>query len=158
MEISRQTGIKVLVSHISSGFTIYPPAPDKLECAAAEATLDVIDEAIAAGVAPAFDVIPHTDGGGLRSPYLCGVLVPWIRETGSVEGLVRALGMRDFREEVRRTLEAGRYWLFQPKADPGWAGRGRFLQANDPAWVGKSVADLAAARGGMDPLEALFDL
>lgn len=46
---------------------------------------------------------------------------------------------------------------FSRTAGPGWAARIRFLQAGEPSWTGKTVAELAETRG-KDQLETLFDL
>lgn len=157
IEISRETNARLLISHIVSGFAIYPPPGEDLERAAAEATLAHIDAAIAEGIDVAHDVIPNADGGVLLSSYLVAPLVPWAREIGSVEGLQRALGIRELRANIRAYLEAGRWFNFQPKADPGWARRLKIVQAEHEEWQGKTVAELAEARGA-DALETLFDL
>jgi N-acyl-D-aspartate/D-glutamate deacylase len=157
MEISRQSGIKVLVAHIQSGYATYPPATEAMERAAAEATLEVIDRAIADGVDAAFDIIPNVDGGVLLAPHLVTPLAPWLRELGSLDGLRRALSMRDFRSEIKATLEAGKWYSFQPKADPAWAERIRFLRAADDSLNGSTLAEVARRRGH-DPMETLFDL
>lgn len=157
MDISRRTGIRVLVAHIQSGYATYPPATDAMERAAAEATLEVIDQAVADGVDAAFDVIPNVDGGVLLAPYLVTPLAPWLRELGSLDGLRRALSMSDFRAELRATLEAGKWYSFQPKADPAWAERIRFLKAADERLNGCTLASVANERG-CDAMEVLFDL
>lgn len=157
VELGRGSGAQTLVSHIVSGYSIYPAADDELERAAAEATLRHLDAAVADGVDVAFDVIPNVDGGVLLASYLLTPLVPWVREIGSPEGLSRALGMRDFRERVRAFLESGGWYNFQPAADPEWPSRITIAAAEHQEWQGRTVAQLAAERGA-HPLETLFDL
>jgi N-acyl-D-amino-acid deacylase len=157
VDIGRRTGVRTLISHIVSGFAIHPAGGEELERAAAEATLAHLDAAVADGVDVAFDVIPNVDGGVLLSSHLLAPLVPWVREIGSPAGLARALGIREFRERVRRFLESGGWYNFQPGADAGWAERMTIAVAEHADWQGKTVGQIAAERG-THPMETLFDL
>jgi N-acyl-D-amino-acid deacylase len=157
MEISRRTGVKVLVAHLQSGYATYPPGTEAMERAGAEATLEVIDRAVDEGVDAAFDVIPNVDGGVLLASYLVTPLAPWVRELGSLEGLSRALGMRDFRAELRAALESGKWYSFQPKADPAWSERIKVVQAEHERWNGRTVGEIARELGE-DALDVLFDM
>jgi len=172
IEIGRETGVKTLIAHIVSGYDIRPRPTAELEEAAAHATMGLIDDAVDKGLDVAFDVIPNADGGVLLSSYLIGPLTPWARQLGSAEALASALRVRDFRDQVRDYLEAGRWYSFQPKADSGWAERIEVLEAANDAWRGRTIAAIsqAAAAGGneasanganataADPLETLMDM
>lgn len=155
VEIARRTGVPVQISHITLGYTILPlPPPDLIE-AAVKATLKVIDEARAEGVKVHFDVIPNTTGGTMTSIYLANALLPWVKVAGSRERLASALKMKDFREEIRSIITAGKWWGINPIVNPYWAQTVEVVACKVKRWVGKTIDEIAKIEG-IDDIEALF--
>jgi N-acyl-D-aspartate/D-glutamate deacylase len=157
VEIGKRVGIPVQISHLLSGYTITPPPPSVLEEASAKATLELVDRSVRDGVDVWFDVIPNTTGGVFTTSSLVGLLSPWVREIGSPEGLARALKLNDFRSELKELLNAGKWYMLNPRTDPHWATRIKITDSKVSSTVGKTIAELAEERD-RDPLDVLFDL
>jgi len=157
VQIGKRAGIPVQISHLLSGYTITPPPPPVLEEASAKATLELIDKAVSDGVDVWFDVIPNTTGGVFTTSSLVALLTPWVRETGSPEGLARALRLIDFRSELKELLNAGKWYALNPRTDQHWATRIKITDSKVGLAVGKTIAELADEKK-KDPLDALFDL
>jgi N-acyl-D-aspartate/D-glutamate deacylase len=157
VEIGKRAGIPVQISHLLSGYTITPPPPSVLEEASAKATLELIDRSVRDGVDVWFDVIPNTTGGVFTTSSLVGLLSPWVREIGSPEGLARALKLNDFRSELKELLNAGKWYMLNPRTDPHWATRIKMTDSKIRSTVGKTIAELAEERN-RNPLDVLFDL
>ncbi len=157
ISIAEEAKIKLEISHLLSGYTIYPIPPRELAIAAAKATLRTIDEACRRGVDVAFDVIPNTDGGVFTLKYLADLLAPWIRELGSREALGRMLKVEDFREEVKQIIKSGKWWLINPKVDPYWAMKIKILKHKNGEYNNKTIDEVAKTLN-KDPLDVLFNL
>lgn len=87
LDIALNTGIKTEISHLSTGFDIYPDSPE-MDRYAAEVTTGIIDKYINMGADVAFDVIPGISGGICINPYLASYFTPWIKQSGGLEGLL----------------------------------------------------------------------
>lgn len=157
LEVGREAGIQVQVSHVTSGYTIMPSPPQQLVEAAVKATLRVIDDAIAEGLNVAFDIIPNVTGGTMTTLYLASRLTPWVRTTGSRNGLAEALKMTDFKEEVRSAIMAGKWWGLNPIVNPYWSETIEIVECKTEDYVGKTVKEIARKKG-MDDLETLFSI
>ncbi|RLF20709.1 MAG: hypothetical protein DRM97_07505 [Thermoprotei archaeon] len=157
LEIGRRAGVKVELSHLTSGFTIFPRPSPELERASAEATLEVIDEAIKGGVDVYFDIIPNTTGGTLTFRYLASILAPWLRELGSREALSRALRMKDFRDEIKKAILEGKVLFLHPSVNPYWSEELEVVGHKEDKYKGKTIAEIAREEG-KDPIDALFDI
>lgn len=153
IRIGRDSGIRVLLSHLHGGWSIQPEPPDSLAAAIAQATMDVVDEAVAEGLDVTFDVIPSTVGGLMSMPYLVSYLAPWLREAGTMDRFAGLLAAPDRRDEIRSVVMAGRWWNLNPNINPRWA---EWLRVR----TGDRVASLAvlAADNGCDPLDKMFEL
>jgi len=155
VEISRRTGVPVQISHITLGYTIMPLPPPNLIEAAVEATLKVIDDARKQGIKVCFDVIPNTTGGTMTSIYLANALLPWLNVAGSRQGLAKALKMKDFRDELRSIITAGKWWGINPIVNPYWAQTIKVVVCKVQNWVGKTIDEIAKLES-TDDLGALF--
>ena len=157
IEIGERAGVPVQISHVLTGYTVYPPPPPELAEAAARATLRAIEEARERGVDVAFDLIPNTDGGVFAMPRLVSLLSPWLRELGSVERLIENLRIKEFREEVKEAIRSRKWWLLDPLRDPYWAEMIKVVECRIEEYAGKTLGEIARAKG-VDPLDALLDL
>jgi N-acyl-D-aspartate/D-glutamate deacylase len=157
IEIGKQTGIPVQISHLLSGYKIDPAPPPHLAEATAQATLEIIDQASSGGVDIAFDVIPNTIGGTLIATDLVAVLAPWLREVGSPERLAESLKAKDFQEEIKGIIDSGKWSQLNPKTEPYWAENLVITRCAVPDCEGKTVGELAR-RDDAGPIDTLFGL
>ena len=157
IEVGRRADVQVQISHITTGYTIMPQPPPELEEAAVKATLKVIDDAKAEGLDIAFDIIPNVTGGTLTNVYLVSALTPWLRTTGSRNGLAHALKMSDFKEEVKSTIMAGKWWGLNPIINPYWSETIEIVTCKNGDYVGKTIREIALQKS-LDDLEALFGI
>ncbi len=157
IRICRETGVVTEISHLMSGYTIYPEPPIELALAAVRETIKVIDEARKEGLKIYYDIIPNVTGGTLTSVYLAALLTPWAREIGSLEGLGRALKMKDFREELKSLILAGKWWALNPRVNPYWDNKIEIVSHANQEYVGKTIKEIAEIKD-VDSIEALFDI
>ena len=158
IDVGRQTGAAVEISHLGSLYDVYPGGSTLLDEAAARSTLKVVDDAIDEGLDVSFDVIPNTGGYGLYSTtHLVSFLLPWLRVAGSREQFAEALRMLDWREEIKAIIMAGKWYGLNPNINANWARANKIMEAKNNEYIGKTVAEIAAARK-TEQLDTLFDL
>ena len=157
LEIARQNELQVQICHLSSGFDIFPARDDFMQVAAAQRTLQIIDEYVAAGVRAYIDVIPNITGGTTIAPDLAALFRPWYRVAGGLDPFVQLLKFSDYRKQIADVILGGRYYSLNPAVTPDWEEWITVLESRDGALVGKTIKDIAAARS-RPPLETVFDL
>jgi N-acyl-D-aspartate/D-glutamate deacylase len=156
IDIGRKAGIPVQVSHLGSLYDVRPGASDIMAKAAVKATLKDIDDALEEGIDVSFDEIPHHATGGIyTSPWLVSYLTPWLRVAGSREQLVEALRMKEFRDEIKEAIWAGKHYGLNPHITEGWAKQRTIVECKDERFVDKNLAEIALELG-VDELDALF--
>ncbi|MBR6735838.1 MAG: amidohydrolase family protein [Oscillospiraceae bacterium] len=146
LDIAKMTGAKLQISHISTGFDIYPVSPE-MDTYAAKVTLDVFDDYVNNGVDAAFDVIPGTTGGIATSPYLAAKFMPWLRMSGSLENFIKNLTAYDYREELLARLERGEWYTLNPKVNPAWDEGLTIIKSENSSYVGMTVREIASRKG-----------
>ncbi len=157
IEVARRSGVRLQIAHLSNVFRITQPHPEYLEEAMAEATLDIIDDAIKEGVDIAFDVVASADcistGALLRDEF-----EEWL---GGVAGdeLMQRLQSTEFREAVFDGYRKGRLKLqmIHTMADPYWMNSFRVLRCSNREYEGMVVGEISATLR-RDPLSVLLDL
>ncbi len=155
--IARSTGIKLEISHLYSGYDIETGSSPSQAEELADRTLGVISQAAESGVSVAFDVIPNVDGGVAHMPYLAVLLHAWVKQSGGMEQFLENLKAADYRDGIRDFIEAGKWHMLDVAADPHWDEKTVVIQFKDPAFEGKTVADIAQALR-TDSLSAVFTL
>lgn len=156
LDLALETGIKTQISHLSTAFDIYPEN-SCMDSYAAMVTLDVIDDYISRGADVAFDVIPGTSGGICINPHLASLLMPWVRQSGSLAQFISNLGARDYKDKLFRSLAAGEWYSINPLSDPSWDKKIYITESAERGYVGKSIRQTAAEMG-TDSLEAVVRL
>jgi N-acyl-D-amino-acid deacylase len=156
LEIGMAAGVKTQVSHISTGFDIYPPNED-MDLYAAKVTLDIFDGYLQKGAQAAFDVIPGRSGGIAMIPFLASKLMPWVRQAGSLSGFIRNLGARDFRTELIEKLEGGAWYALNPKVNPCWDEAISIGPSQNPKYAGKTLREIGRLLG-TSSMEAVMAL
>ena len=158
IDVGREAKMPVQISHLSSLYDMTPRDSPIMSEASAKATLKILDDATEEGVEVHFDTIPNNRGFGTStSLWLATSLLPWLRLTGSREGLAEALRMREFREEIKEKIWSGKYYSLNPNINPNWARMKLILESKEDAFVDKTVAQIAEEKG-VEPLKALFDV
>jgi N-acyl-D-aspartate/D-glutamate deacylase len=160
IDLCRGSGVKMNIAHLFTGWYVSPSdSPDILEEANRRATLAVIDKARAEGLDISFDILPSSlvsiYGG---ASFLCSGLEPWIREKGSRAEFARWLRVKEYRDEIKDAIYAGKWFTRQsPNTNPKWAEGRIIFTHNNEGYVGKSIAEIASDKG-IEPFEAWFDL
>ncbi len=158
LNIGREAKMSVQVSHLGVLYDVVPGDNRVLMKAAIDATLSLIDEANADGVEADFDTIPHHLAGGIgTSPWLVHSLKPWLEIAGSPEQLSKALRMPDFRREITESIWSGKHYSLNPNINPKWAAGRVIVDCSDPAFLEKTVAEVATEYG-VEELVALYDI
>jgi len=150
VDVYNKTGVRLHYAHISTGWQIYPTAPDELEAANVKATLDMITEDSKGELDITWDAIPQmTRSGFATMPYLASLYAPWLRELGGLEELGKWLKVKDFREEVKDAIRRGKWFIrvaYNPNTNPRWADNIYVLKSKVPDIDGKSIAQIAKER------------
>lgn len=156
LDLCLELGVKTQISHLSTGFDVYPMLPE-MEKRAAELTLEIIDSYIAQGADVAFDVIPGESGGICIDPYLASYFMPWIKMSGSLAHFRTNLLSRDYREELLKTLRGGGWYALNSRVDPDWDAHTYITKSQDQTLTGRSLRDLRAGRAG-DSFDLVLEL
>ncbi|TRO56185.1 hypothetical protein E2P71_02080 [Candidatus Bathyarchaeota archaeon] len=158
IDIGRKAKMPVQVSHLGVLYDVTPSDDKALMMEAVKATLRIIDEAREEGIDVNFDEIPHHLTGGIgTSPWLIHSLRPWLEIAGTPEQLAKALRMRDFREEIKASIWAGKHYGLNPNINPGWARERVIAECTEKDYLEKTVAQIAQSKG-IDDLDALFEV
>lgn len=157
VDIGRKAKMPVQVSHLGVLFDV-TPGDDKLAWGALQATLRIIDDAREEGLDVNFDEIPHHLTGGLgTSPWLIHSLKPWLKIAGSPEQFAQALKMKEFREEIKSSIWAGKHYGLNPNINPNLAAAMHIAISEVEENVDKTVAQIAQETA-VDDIEALFNI
>ncbi len=158
IDIADKTGAKIQIAHLSPGYQVSPSSTPGLTALAAEETLAVIDDAIKQGIDATFDVIPnHLTGGVIHWKYVATTLLPWLKQAGSLERLAHNLKAPDMRQEIRKYIMAGKWFMLNPIVQPGWASRIKVGRSDVEKFQGKTIAEIAEQED-VDFLEALMNV
>lgn len=157
IEIGKKAEIPVQISHLGILYDIRPEDKNVKE-AAIRSTLSLIDNARVDGIDVNFDVIPnHLTGGISTSPWLASSLSPWVRITGSLGQLAESLGIKQFREEIKEKIQAGKHYRLNPNINPNWAKGKTIVECKEEDYVGKTVTEIAKEEG-IEELDALMNI
>lgn len=157
LEIGMVNGIQVQISHISSGFDVFPAYDKYMQNVAAIRTLQVVDEYIDRGARAYMDVIPNIYGGTILAPDLMSLFRPWYMFSGGIIPFAKQLAYPDFRKPIIDTINKGQFFRLNPVANPDWDENFTVIRAKDGNLVGRTIQDIAAKRK-VCSLDTLFDL
>ncbi|MBN1683279.1 amidohydrolase family protein [Candidatus Bathyarchaeota archaeon] len=163
IDICRASKVKMNLAHIYTGWYIRPEdsAPEIIEEANRQATLDLIDKAIEEGLDITYDSIPSLAIGGFENlRYLCSLFAPWLREFGSPDELAKWLKVADYRSEIKEAISTGKiFWRvnWNPNLNPQWATNITIIKSKTPNVDDKTIAQIAAERK-KDEMDTVLDL
>jgi len=156
IDIGRKAKIPVQISHLGNLYAVNPADNKQMNEAGIAATLKLIDDANNEDLDVSFDIIPNSASGGIGgNHYLAARLGPWLKIAGSLEQLGKALRMPDWREEIKASIMAGKYYGLNPNITPGWAESGTLIEHKDPKFKDKTISQIAKELK-VDDLEALM--
>lgn len=150
VDVHKKTGVRLHYAHLSTGWEIYPPAPDELEAQNLKLTIKKILEDSESEMDITWDAIPQLTRSGFSTmPYLCSLYEPWLRELGGREEFSKWLKVEEFREEVKTAIKEGKWFirvLYNPNTNPRWAENIIVLESKIDGIEGKSIAQIAEER------------
>lgn len=156
LRIAMKTDMKVQISHLDSGYEIYPSNPE-IEKVAAQETLKVLDEYIDRGVDVAFDVIPGTSGGIIHVPYLIGNFMPWVKQSGSIKQFSKNLMAKDYRDSLINTVNTGKWYSINPNIDPEWDKKIVIIKCLNSNYINKSINKISKEKA-VTSIEVIFEI
>ena len=158
LDIGRKAKLSIQISHLGALYDTKPGDSEIMKSASVKATLKLIDDAREEGIDANFDVIPNCETGGIvTSPLLASRLAPWIKISGGLDQFSKALSMKDYREDIKKILQSGKYYYFNPNIMKGWAKNTKIESCTNNEFVGKTVSDIAEILD-VDPLETLMEI
>ncbi len=158
IEVGRRAKMPVQISHLGVLYDVRPGGSDMMTEAAVKATLKIVDDAREEGIDVNFDEIPNHLAGGIgTTPWLVSYLTPWMRVVGTLEQLVSALRMREFRDEIKEAVWAGKHYGLNPNINENWAKQRTIVVCKEDRFVDKTLAQIAEDLG-VDQLDALFEV
>ena len=146
LDIALDVGIKTEIAHLTTGFDVYPQN-SQMDIYSALVTLEMIDSYISKGADVAFDVIPGTSGGICTVPHLASLFMPWVKQSGGLDGLVRNLHAADYRSSLIEYLCAGRWFNLNPVADPAWDKKILITRSDNEYYTGKTIRQISEEEG-----------
>jgi len=156
LDIALETGVKTEISHLTSGFEIYPENPE-MDRYASEVTLKIIDSYIERGADVAFDIIPGVSGGICINPYLASYFTPWIKQSSSIGQFITNLGARDYASRLVKLLKSGEWYPISSKSDPWWQNKIFITKSKTEGYIDKSINDIALEKN-TGPFETILEL
>lgn len=157
LEIGKQADIQVQLSHLSTGFDVFPSNNDFMMKSAAKATLQVIDEYLKDGVNAAFDVIPNIVGGIISIPNLSAIFMPWIKQSGSLKQFINNLKAKDYKMQLIEMINSGKFYMINPSVSPDWDEFITIIESTNEKYVNKSIKEIAETNK-KSSVEMVFDL
>ena len=157
LELARKTGVQLQISHLASGYEIFPSDNDALAVCAARETLRLIEEYRAQGVNVYIDVIPNTTGGIIYAPDLAMALLPEVLSCGTREAFAERLTEPDYRASLIQRIHAGQFYDINPLIDPEWDRVCVILRCKRDSYVNRTILELAR-EAGIDSVEMVLRL
>ena len=156
LSLAYKAEMKVQVSHLDTGFEIYP-SNGEIDIIAAKETLKIFDRYLEMGVDAAFDVIPGTSGGIVHVPYLVGYFMPWLKQAGSLSNFISCLKANDYRNELVNKIYAGHWYSINPNIDPEWDLKMIVEKCEESIYQDLSIREIADSMG-IDSVRAVLML
>lgn len=114
MELGLESGARVHISHIQSGFEVVPDDETGLR-AGVEATLAVIEEYRAKGVRVTWDVLQDNSFSGFfHYPLLATRFYAYIKDCGGMGAFARTLGYQSYRRAIHEEVIGGKHRAVSP--------------------------------------------
>jgi N-acyl-D-aspartate/D-glutamate deacylase len=156
LELSLKSNVKVQVSHLDTGYEIYP-SNSSIEQMGVKETLKVFDSYINRGVDAAFDVIPGTSGGIVYVPYLIGNFMPWLRQSGSIHQFMKNLKAKDYKNNLKTLISDGKWYGINPCIDTEWDKKIIITKCINLQYVDKSISRIASDHG-VSSIDMIFKI
>jgi len=142
LEIGLRNNLQVQISHLSTGFDVFPSNDPFMQIAAAERTLQVIEEYVKQGANANFDVIPNITGGTVIFPDLASIFRPWYTITNGVSLFVNNLKYSDYLNQIKEFILAGKFFNLNPVVTPDWDEWMTVISHANLNYVGKTIKQI----------------
>jgi N-acyl-D-amino-acid deacylase len=157
--------IRTHIAHLPPAWAVFPPHPDSVERAVAQATLDeFIDEPRSRGVDVSFNALAADSTAGFRTTIISEFYNPMINLpqwlTTLPKGLlVERLRIRGFRDRLKDLIFSGKFKFFMclPRTDPYWIDCFRIANCNIKEYEGRTVGEIARERSPHRLMEAVYN-
>lgn len=157
--------VRTHIAHFPPAWAIFPPHPDSLARAVAQATLEeFIDKPRSQGVEVSFNVLAADFTAGSRSPILNSfynpiILLPqWLRDLPKGQ-FVERLKLPAFRRRLKEVIYSGtfKFGMLPPRIDPYWMDCFRIASCQIREYEGLTVGEIARRRSPHRAMEAAYN-
>lgn len=145
LQLALEAGVRLQLSHLSSGFDLYPYSA-ALDERAAEETLKLVDCYREQGLDVCFDVIPHITGGILYAPDLAMPLLRDLLACGTRQAFSQKLRNEAYRGALLTRILGGAYYDINPLLDPAWDENCVITACAEGSHAGKTLREIARAQ------------
>lgn len=156
LEIAAEAEIRLQISHISSGYDIYPSNPAINACAI-QATLDLFDRYKQSGIDAWLDVTPDITGGIAFAPDLAMPLLGYMLPLQNRETFAAKLHEASYFDSIQKDILSGKLYEINPSIDPEWDTNFHITRHAKASYAEKTVADIAHELR-MDSVSAYLEL
>ncbi len=157
--------IRTHIAHFPPAWALFPPHPESLERAVAQATLEeFIDKPRSQGLDVSFDVLAADFTAGSRSAIINSFYNPLISLPNWLRTLPKALfverlSLPAFRERLKEVIFSGtfKFGMLPPRTDPYWIDCFRIANCRIGAYEGRTVGEIARERSPHRAMEAAYN-
>ena len=145
LELGKQTGVHVHISHIQPGFRVTPADQEMVDASACR-TLDILEEYRREGVRVTWDTLHPEAASFYYYPQLCSFLIYYILECGGKNVFRQKLNDEAWCRTLAKQIEAGEHIVF-PRLDEN----APVTACENKDYIGKTVKQLAQQTGRTVP-------
>jgi N-acyl-D-amino-acid deacylase len=157
--------IRTHIAHFPLSWAVFPPHPESLERAVAQATLDeFIDKPRSEGLDVSFNILAADFTAGSRTAIINSfynplVSIPFWLRTLPKELLVERLRLSSFRNRLKEVAFSGtfKFGMLPPRTDPYWIDCFRIANCKIREHEGKTVGEIARERSPHRTMEAVYN-
>ena len=157
LELAAEAEVQLQISHLMTGYEIYPSDNDVLSVCSADETLAMIDAYRKRGLTGYHGVIPNITGGILLAPDLGMPFLKQMLECGSRGAFAEKLHDVSYLEALKKNVTTGSIYDVNPLIDPEWDARCTILSCKFDDYYKRSLRDISAELD-MDSVSGLLTL
>lgn len=155
ISVCKEVGVRTQISHIGSGFEVYPSDPDVVG-AAVKKTIDIIESARKEGADVYYDVIPNITGGICIAPDLAMPVLRYMLSYPDRDTFAASLSCSK-RNAIKKDILEGKLFDINPSLDPEWAQSLSIVKHRNEKYEGKTIYDISLQLNA-SPIDAYLSL
>jgi N-acyl-D-amino-acid deacylase len=157
--------IRTHIAHFPPAWAVFPPHPESVERAVAQATLsEFIDKPRNQGVDITFDILAAEFSAGSQSAVINSFYNPmlslpqWLTTIPKAQ-FVERLNIRSFRDHLKEVIFSGtfKFGMLPPRIDPYWMDCFRIASCGIKEYEGRTVGEIARARSPYRLMDAVYN-